>query len=50
MGVLMQAEVARDHICQRKGNRLLLADGNEFGEFLKNTDFYLTAKNPVIQA
>lgn len=49
MGVHMQADIAKDHFCRRKGNRLL-ADGNEVGEFLSNTDFYLTARDPVIQA
>lgn len=50
MGVHMKAEVAKDHFCHRTGNRLLLEDGNKFGEFLSNTDFYLTARDPVIQA
>lgn len=50
MGVHTQPEAARDHFCHRKRNRLLLADGNKFGEFLRNTAFYLRARIPVIQA
>lgn len=49
MGVHMQPDVAKDHFCRRKGNRLL-ADGNEVGEVLSNPDFYLTARDPAIQA